>query len=72
MSTAAPTTRQHATLIGSMGCNQILAWGSTFYLPAVLAEPVSHSKYIRSRCSGRLIVVSACRWNMRACSRQDY
>lgn len=32
MSTAAPTTRQHATLIGSMGCNQILAWGSTFYL----------------------------------------
>jgi hypothetical protein len=72
MSTAAPTTRQHATLIGSMGCNQILAWGSTFYLPAVLAEPVSHSLNTSVPAGGRLIVVSACRWNMRACSRQDY
>jgi len=41
--TASPTARQNATLIGSMGFNQILAWGSTFYLPAVLAEPISHS-----------------------------
>lgn len=43
MAAAAPTTRQRAVLIGSMGFNQILAWGSTFYLPAVLAEPVSRS-----------------------------
>lgn len=39
MAADAPTTRQRAVLIGSMGFNHILAWGSTFYLPAVLAEP---------------------------------
>ena len=59
MSTAAPTTRQHATLIGSMGCNQILAWGSTFYLPAVLAEPVSHSLNISVPA-----VVGALSWSL--------
>ncbi|MBA1290588.1 MFS transporter [Pseudomonas japonica] len=35
--------RRHATLIGALGCNQILAWGSTFYLPAVLAVPIAQS-----------------------------
>lgn len=28
-------------LVWAMGINQILAWGSTYYLPAVLAAPIA-------------------------------
>jgi MFS family permease len=27
--------------VGALGLNQIFAWGSTYYLPAILAEPIS-------------------------------
>ncbi|PNA17264.1 MFS transporter, partial [Pseudomonas sp. MPR-R1B] len=30
------------TVIGALGVVEILAWGSSFYLPAVLAGPVAH------------------------------
>ncbi|MEI7447618.1 MAG: MFS transporter [Burkholderiales bacterium] len=30
-----------ATVVASLGVGQLLAWGSTFYLPAVLAEPMA-------------------------------
>jgi MFS family permease len=29
-------------VIAAIGTGQLLAWGSTFYLPAVLAEPMAH------------------------------
>ena len=29
------------TVMGALGVTQILAWGSTYYLPAVLAEPIA-------------------------------
>lgn len=29
------------TIVGSIGFAQTLAWGSTFYLPAILADPIS-------------------------------
>lgn len=34
-------TRAPVRLIGVIGLTQILAWGSTFYLPAVLATPIA-------------------------------
>ncbi len=30
-----------AVVVSALGATQILAWGSTYYLPAVLAEPVA-------------------------------
>lgn len=36
-----PFTHPRIRLIGVMGLAQILAWGSTFYLPAVLATPIA-------------------------------
>lgn len=32
--------QNRATIIGALGLTQILAWGSSYYLPAVLAAPV--------------------------------
>lgn len=33
--------RKHWSVIPALGAVQILAWGSSFYLPAVLAEPIA-------------------------------
>src|SRR5579872_1719567 len=32
-------------VIGALGLTQILAWGSTYYLPAVLAEPIARETH---------------------------
>jgi len=38
------TEQKHrALVISAMGINQILAWGSSYYLPAVLAHPIADS-----------------------------
>jgi MFS family permease len=37
-----PRGRRRLTVIGALGVVEILAWGSSFYLPAVLAGPVAH------------------------------
>lgn len=36
-----PPQRRKATLVSLLGLSQIFAWGTTFYLPAVLAVPIS-------------------------------
>lgn len=38
---ASPQHRRKLSLVGALGITQILAWGTTFYLPAVLARPIS-------------------------------
>src|SRR5437867_4392006 len=38
---AAPVTRNRHVLVSVLGVTQILAWGSSFYLPAVLAAPIA-------------------------------
>lgn len=41
--------RQHPTVvIISLGLAQTLAWGSTYYLPAILAEPMAHELGVSS------------------------
>ncbi len=40
--TSDPDDRSRLTVIGALGVVEILAWGSSFYLPAVLAGPVAH------------------------------
>ncbi len=39
----APPTRR--TVIAALGVTQILAWGSSYYLPAVLAEPIARDTH---------------------------
>ena len=43
-SLVAPTALQpgRPIVIATLGVTQILAWGSTYYLPAVLARPIAH------------------------------
>ncbi len=36
-----PATRSRAAVVGVIGLTQIFAWGSSYYLPAVLAEPIA-------------------------------
>ncbi|WP_240673215.1 MFS transporter [Pseudomonas aeruginosa] len=36
-----PATPNRLRLVSALGITQILAWGSTFYLPAVLASPIA-------------------------------
>jgi MFS family permease len=45
-----PTTGAHLeptcrTVIATLGFTQILAWGSSYYLPAVLAEPITRDTH---------------------------
>ena len=40
---AAPDRRRRFVVIASIGVGQILAWGSSYYLLAVLAEPMVHA-----------------------------
>ena len=37
----APVTRNSHLLVSALGVTQILAWGSSYYLPAVLAAPIA-------------------------------
>lgn len=41
MEAAAPTARNRNVLVTALGITQILAWGSSYYLPAVLAAPIA-------------------------------
>ncbi|TIW00317.1 MAG: MFS transporter [Mesorhizobium sp.] len=41
MEAAAPVARNRHVLVSALGVTQILAWGSSFYLPAVLAAPIA-------------------------------
>ena len=34
-------TAVHLSVIVALGVGQILGWGSTYYLPAVLAKPIA-------------------------------
>ncbi len=36
-----PATRSRAAVVAVIGLNQIFAWGSSYYLPAVLAGPIA-------------------------------
>ncbi|MDX8454615.1 MFS transporter [Mesorhizobium sp. VK9D] len=37
----APVARDRHVLVSALGVTQILAWGSSYYLPAVLAQPIA-------------------------------
>ncbi|WP_245464724.1 hypothetical protein [Mesorhizobium sp. M1E.F.Ca.ET.045.02.1.1] len=37
----APVARSRHVLVSALGITQILAWGSSYYLPAVLAAPIA-------------------------------
>ena len=37
----APVTGNSHLLVSALGVTQILAWGSSYYLPAVLAAPIA-------------------------------
>ena len=41
--TAGAAGRSRPTVVLALGTAQTLAWGSTYYLPAVLADPISSS-----------------------------
>ncbi|MDX8447938.1 MFS transporter [Mesorhizobium captivum] len=41
MEAAAPVARNRHVLVSALGATQILAWGSSYYLPAVLAAPIA-------------------------------
>ncbi|MET3590786.1 MULTISPECIES: MFS transporter [Mesorhizobium] len=41
MEAAAPVARNRHVLVSALGVTQILAWGSSYYLPAVLAAPIA-------------------------------
>ncbi|WP_166295133.1 MFS transporter [Bradyrhizobium sp. 2S1] len=40
--------RSRLTIIASLGTAQTLAWGSSYYLPAILADPIAHDLGISS------------------------
>lgn len=57
--------RRKLTLVGCLGLTQILAWGTTFYLPAVLATPISRETgwslaLVVAGLSWGLLVAGAC------------
>ncbi|WP_277373142.1 MFS transporter [Pseudomonas sp. AA-38] len=67
MPQAAPTEAQlnRVRLVGAMGVGQILAWSSTYYLPAVLASPISQTTgwsitHVVMGLSLGLLVAGAC------------
>ena len=31
-----------SVVVGALGTAQTLAWGSSYYLPAILADPIAH------------------------------
>lgn len=41
MTDAVPAGSQRHILLSALGVTQILAWGSSYYLPAVLAHPIA-------------------------------
>ncbi|MBW8907668.1 MAG: MFS transporter [Mesorhizobium sp.] len=41
MEAPAPVARSRHVLVSALGITQIIAWGSSFYLPAVLAAPIA-------------------------------
>lgn len=41
MTSAAPSGARRKVMVSAMGITQILAWGSSYYLPAVLAKPIA-------------------------------
>ncbi|WP_407170234.1 MFS transporter [Bradyrhizobium sp. ORS 111] len=40
--------RRRLTVVAALGTAQTLAWGSSYYLPAILADPISHELGISS------------------------
>jgi hypothetical protein len=48
-------TRSRGTVITALGVTQILAWGSSYYLSAVLAGPIAAVAGLASPAIGRLI-----------------
>jgi predicted MFS family arabinose efflux permease len=40
--------RRRLTVVGALGTAQTLAWGSSYYLPAILADPIAHDLGISS------------------------
>src|SRR6185437_11536407 len=40
--------RQRLGIIAALGTAQTLAWGSSYYLPAILADPIAHDLGISS------------------------
>jgi MFS family permease len=42
----APATRRKSIVVSALGVTQTLAWGSTYYLTAVFADPVSASLHL--------------------------
>ena len=33
---------RRSVIVGALGTAQTLAWGSSYYLPAILADPIAH------------------------------
>jgi hypothetical protein len=58
--------RARSTLtVAAIGMTQTLAWGSSYYLPAILADPIAAGSASRNRCfrilSGSLLLRAALR-----------
>ena len=41
-----PPPRRRGVVVTTLGLTQTLAWGSTYYLPAVMADPISESLHL--------------------------
>src|SRR5690606_18514332 len=39
--TMRPVSKSEAVVVTALGTTQTLAWGSTYYLPAILADPIA-------------------------------
>jgi hypothetical protein len=39
-------TRRRSVVVSTLGITQTLAWGSTYYLPAVFADPMADTLHL--------------------------
>jgi MFS family permease len=44
--TLMPVRPRRSVVVSTLGVTQTLAWGSTYYLPAVFADPISHGLHL--------------------------
>jgi hypothetical protein len=54
---------RRSVIVGALGTAQTLAWGSSYYLPAILADPIAHGLGLSRTtvfCSDLIIVPLRC------------
>jgi hypothetical protein len=47
--TGGPLTRRRSVVVSTLGITQTLAWGSTYYLPAVFADPMADTLHLSTQ-----------------------